>query len=192
MNLHGFRWRLDSANGFFFLNEAQFRWNKNADETGLPGQLKGGAWFHTARFNESSDEGVVRGNCGCYFILDQMLYCAPGAVIEQPTDTRQDEKSVPSASNSDKSALAKQKSDQGLGVFGRIAYEPQDHNFIGFYFDSGITCKGLIPTRSTDTLGVAFAYARSSSGAKQAAIEDGSMGVGAEMAVEATYQAQIK
>ena len=48
VNLHGFRWRLDSQNGYSFLDEAQFRWNRSAQETGLPGQFKIGAWFHTA------------------------------------------------------------------------------------------------------------------------------------------------
>jgi hypothetical protein len=40
---------------------------------------------------------------------------------------------------------AEQKSDQGLGCFGRIAFEPQDRNFIGFYFDTGLTYKGTHP-----------------------------------------------
>jgi porin len=50
---------------------------------------------------------------------------------------------------------------------------------------------GLIPTWDDDTLGIAFAYAQLTSGAKDAAIEEGSVGVGAEMVLEATYQAQI-
>jgi porin len=79
----------------------------------------------------------------------------------------------------------------GSRWFGRIGYEPQYHDFVGFYFDTGLTYKGLITTRCDDTFGVAFAYARLSSGARQAAIKDGSVGVGAEMVLEATYQAQI-
>ena len=42
------------------------------------------------------------------------------------------------------SVTAGQKSDQGLGWFGRIAFQPQDRNFIGFYFDTGLTYKGLV------------------------------------------------
>ena len=185
VNLHGFRWRLDSQNGFFFLDEAQFHWNQQAEETGLPGQLKAGAWFHSAKFAEANDSGFVRGNYGFYFILDQMLYRNPPKMAENhPTDDK-DRK------NTDKAGGTKKKSDQGLGWFGRFAFEPQDRNFIGFYFDTGLTYKGIIPTRDGDTLGVAFAYAHLSSGAQQAEIDEGSVGVGAEMALEVTYQAQI-
>jgi porin len=178
VNLHGFRWRLNGANGFFFLNEAQFRWNQRAEEKGLQGQFKAGAWFHTARFAElggGGSDATVRGNYGWYFILDQMLWPKPA---ETPA--------TPSKDNDEA-----QKPDQGLGVFGRMAYEPQDRNYIGFYFDTGLTYKGLMPTRDHDILGVAFAYAPLSSGAKRAVTEAGFVGISAEMALEATYRAQI-
>jgi porin len=189
VNAHGFRWRLDSQNGFFFLDEAQFRWNQQAEETGLPGQFKAGAWFHTAKFAEANDSGSVRGNDGWYFILDQMLYRPPPKMAENAPPPEKDSKSA--LNNTDRPGITEKKSDQGLGWFGRIAFEPQDRNFIGFYFDTGLTYKGLIPTRDGDTLGVAFAYARLSSGAQRTATDAGSVGVGAEMALEVTYQAQI-
>jgi porin len=188
VNTHGFRWRLDSENGFFFLDEAQFRWNQQTEETGLPGQLKAGAWFHWAQFSEANDSGSVRGNYGFYIILDQMLYRKPPKVTEEPATVDKDGKR---ALSDTQERVTEKKSDQGLGWFARIAFEPQDRNFIGFYFDIGLTYKGLVPSRSADTLGVAFAYAQLSSGAQQAAIDAGSVGVGAEMALEVTYQAQI-
>jgi porin len=191
VNNHGFRWRLDSENGFFFLNEAQFRWNHRDGETGLPGQFKGGAWFHTAKFAEPHSDSSVRGNCGFYFILDQMLYREAAKMAETTVAERQSGKSTLSKSDGASLPPAEQKSEQGLGCFGRIAFEPQDRNFIGFYFDTGLTYKGLIPTRDDDTLGVAFAYAKLSSGAKDAAIAEGSVGVGSEMVLETSYQAQI-
>jgi porin len=189
VNLHGFRWRLDSQNGFFFLDEGQFRWNRSPQETGLPGQFRAGAWFHTAKFAEPNSDDFVRGNYGFYFILDLMLCRKPTEMAEHPATTHQDGKSP--VGGTDSQGATEKKSDQGLGWFGRIAFEPQDRNFIGFYFDTGLTYKGLVPTRDADTLGVAFAYARLSSGAQQAAIDAGSVGVGAEMALEITYQAQI-
>ena len=189
VNAHGFRWRLDSANGFLFLNEAQFHWNKKPEETGLPGQFKAGAWFHTANFTEANDSGSVSGNCGFYFILDQMLYRNPRKEAEHSATADKDGKSA--LTTTDNAGGTEKKPDQGLGWFGRIAFEPPDRNFIGFYFDTGLTYKGLIPTRDGDTLGVAFAYAQLSSGAQQVATDDGSIGVGAEMALEVTYQAQI-
>ena len=188
VNLHGFRWRLDSQNGFFFLNEAQFLWNQSEKQRGFRGEFKAGAWLDTAKFTEANSDNLVRGNYGFYFILDQMLYSKPA---EDRTAARKDSKRVLGETNGDGTASAEHKSDQGLGWFGRIGFNPQDHDFIGFYFDTGLTYKGLIPTRGDDTLGVAFAYARLSSGARQAQINDGSVGVGAEMVLEATYQAPI-
>jgi porin len=191
VNLHGFRWRLDGQNGFFFLDEAQFRWNRSAQETGLPGQFKIGAWFDTAKSAEPNGGGFVRGNYGFYFILDQMLYRKPANMPGHLATDRKDDKSALSGADGDRVTAGEQKSDQGLGWFGRIAFEPQDRNFIGFYFDTGLTYKGLVPSRNADTLGVAFAYAQLSSDAQQAEIDEGSVGVGAEMALEVTYQAQI-
>jgi porin len=89
------------------------------------------------------------------------------------------------------SATKGQKSGQGLGWFGRIAFDPQDRNDIGLYVDSGLTYKGLISSRDSDTVGVGFVYAQLTRGARQAAINAGSVGVGAEMALEVTYQAQV-
>jgi len=191
VNLHGFRWRLNGANGFFFLNEAQLRWNQRAEDTGLPGQFSAGAWYHTARFARSDDAGSVRGNYGVYAMLDQMVYREPGEMAAPSAAPQSDGKKVAGATGANGGAPVVKKSDQGLGVFGRIAYEPQDRNFIGLYFDTGLTYKGLIPTRDADTIGVAFAYAQLSSGAKRAARAAGAVGASAEMALEATYQAQI-
>ena len=190
VNLHGFRWRLDSQNGFFFLDEARFQWNRSAQDTGLPGQFKIGAWFHTAKFAEPNESGFVRGNYGCYFSLDQMLYRKLANMPGHLATDHKDDKIALSGADGD-SVTAGQKSDQGLGWFGRIAFQPQDRNFIGFYFDTGLNYKGLVFSRNADTLGVAFAYAQLSSGAQQAEINEGSVGVGAEMALEVTYQAQI-
>ena len=62
------------------------------------------------------------------------------------------EKSV--ASSKESKSSGKKPSSQGLGWFGRIAFEPQDRNFVGFYFDTGLVYTGLIPTRDEDQLGV--------------------------------------
>ncbi len=191
VNNHGFRWRLDSENGYFFLNEAQFRWNHRDIETGLPGQFKAGGWYHTARFDEPDSDSSVRGNYGFYFILDQMLYREPAKMAENTDAERKSGKSAVGKSDAASATPAEPKSEQGLGYFGRIAFEPQNRNFIGFYFDTGLTYKGLIPNRDDDTAGVAFAYAQLTDGAKDAAIAEGSVGVGSEMVLEATYQAQI-
>jgi porin len=193
VNRHGFRWRLDGENGFLFLNEAQARWNHREEETGLPGQAKAGMWIQTGQLADVLAESTDSGNYGWYFILDQMIYREPSADLPAPTGKSKDGKSVVDAKGgkSFKEAVKMEKSDQGLGFFGRIAFTKEDRNFLNFYFDTGLTYKGLIPTRDNDTLGVAFAYAQLGNNARNSLIDEGSVGVGAEMVLEATYQAQI-
>lgn len=188
VNRHGFRWELNSRIGYLWMNEAQVRWNQREESPGLPGQAKGGFWYQTADF-ASADPGsshVYQGNCGFYVVVDQMLYREPG-----------EEESLAVSSGKDgKSAAGRQvspgeKSDQGLGWFGRMAFGPQDRNFIGFYFDAGFTYKGLIPTRHADTCGVAFACGQLTKGAARSLSDEGWCGVGAEMVLEASYQCQV-
>ena len=88
VNRHGFRWDLNSDQGYLWLNELQLRWNQSDAAKGLPGQAKFGAWFHTADFADPffDEEGIALAdedssgnpqthiwNYGFYWILDQML-----------------------------------------------------------------------------------------------------------------------
>ncbi len=166
-NQHGLRWHLGN-NGYFWMNEAQVRWNQDDSASGLPGQAKVGFWYHSAEF-ESVDPASSRtysDNHGVYLVVDQMLYR---------------EESVGDVDSS----------DQGLGWFGRIAFNPQDRNVMGFYFDTGLTYKGLIDGRDEDTLGIGVAYGHLSKGARRTLRADGSTGVGSEMVLEVSYQCQI-
>ncbi len=188
VNRHGFRYRLDASTGYTFLNEAQFRWNHAEDETGLPGQFKTGAWFQTGRLADPLADSTSSGNVGVYFTLDQMLYREPSIVNQSPLYGK-GAGNFKSSKNIAPSPV--EKSDQGLGFFTRIALAPQDRNFVNFYFDTGLTYQGLIPTRDNDTLGVAFGYAQISNGARSGLADEGSRPTGAEMVLEATYQIQI-
>lgn len=202
VNRHGFKWDLNSDQGYFWINEAQVRWNHSEDATALPGQAKAGAWFHTARFadpyydsagipladEDSSGDPLTRGwNFGFYGIVDQMIYREPGEQVIEGFS--KDGKTVTDFKNGKR--VVEKPSNQGLGWFGRIAFEPQNRNFVGFYFDTGIVYTGLIPTRDEDQLGLAFGYAQLTNGARQTLEAEGSKGVGAEMVLEVTYQAVI-
>lgn len=191
VNRHGFRWRLDAETGYLWLNEAQVRWNHQDNATGLPGQVKAGFWYDTVNFASAAPDSskIYQGNYGFYGIIDQMLYREPSPAA--PLASKDGKTVVDGKSAKSTVAAASNPSTQGLGWFGRIAFSPQDRNFMGFYFDTGLSYQGLIPTRDNDTLGLAFAYGQLTSGAAQTAFDDGSRGVGAEMVLEATYQAQI-
>lgn len=191
VNRQGFRWRLDAQTGYTFLNEAQVRWNQREEEMGLPGQFKTGAWFQTGQSADALADSTESGNTGFYVILDQMLYREPSEPAV--SGLTKDGKSVVDGKSgkSFKASVDMKKSDQGLGWFGRIAFAPADRNFINFYFDTGFSYKGLIPTRDNDTLGIGFGYAQLSNGARNSLQEEGSSPIGAEMVLEFTYQAQV-
>ncbi len=189
VNRHGFRWRLDAQTGYTFLNEGQFRWNHREDENGLPGQLKPGVWFQTGQNADALSESTSSGNAGFYVVLDQMLYREPG----EPAGPARDGKTVTDEKRgkSFKSPVAAEKFDQGLGFFGRVAFTPEDRNFVHFYFDTGLSYKGLIPTRDNDTIGIGFGYAQLSDGARSSVLDEGANPAAAEMVIEFTYQAEI-
>ncbi len=205
VNRHGFRWDLHSDEGYFWINELQVRWNQSGDTRALPGQGKFGAWFHTADFadpffdqdgvpladeNSSGDPLTHQWNYGFYWIVDQMLYREPAKAVATSVGSTLTGKSVvPSKGGKEVVETAEEPSNQGLGWFGRIAFEPQDRNFVGFYFDTGLVYTGLIPTRDEDQIGIGFVYAQLTNGARKALEFEGSRGVGAEMALEFTYKA---
>jgi porin len=191
VNRHGFRWNLEAETGYTFLNEAQIRWNHREEEKGLPGQMKAGAWFQTGTSADALAESTESGNSGYYLILDQMLYREQVASV--PESTAHDGKSVTDAKGvkSLTAPVAMAKSDQGLGWFGRIAFTPADRNFINFYFDTGVSYKGLVPTRDNDTVGVGIGYAQLSNGGRNSLADEGASPIGAEIVIELTYQAEI-
>ncbi len=189
VNRHGFRWRLNAETGYTFLNEIQIRWNQRDEETGLAGQFKAGAWAQTGQFADALAESTASGNFGFYGIIDQLLFREPGAESAPAAGLSKDGKTV--VTKDFKVPVVLEKSDQGLGWFSRVAFTKTDRNFINFYFDTGLTYKGLIPTRDEDSLGLAFAYAQLSNGARSAVAEEGAVPMGAEMVLELTYQAQL-
>jgi len=187
VNRYGFLWRLDAQTGYTFFNEAQFRWNQRGGETGLPGQLKTGLWFQTGQKADALASSTSSGNGGFYIVLDQMLYREPAA------SPAKDGKSAANGKNAktfEAPALIK-KSDQGLGWFVRTGFTPPDRNFLDFYFDTGLTYKGLIPGRDNDTMSIGFAYGHLSNGARSSLRAQGVNPTDSEMVVELSYQAPI-
>ena len=153
INRHGFRWRLDAETGFTFMNEAQFRWGQAEESKILPGTIKIGAWFQTGECADALAETTSSGNSGYYLVLDQMLFreSSDGTLFPSiccnPTDC--------TTITSDT-----EKKDQGIGCFARVGCTPPDRNAVDFYFDTGLTYKGLIPKRDNDTVGLAFCCAK--------------------------------
>lgn len=184
INRHGFRWRLDAETGFTFMNEAQFRWGQDEKSKVLPGTIKMGAWFQTGESADVLAESTSSGNSGYYLVLDQMLFreSAGGALF--PTICCKPSDCSSAATETD-------KSDQGIGCFARIGFTPPDRNAVDFYFDTGLTYKGLIPRRDNDTFGLAFCCAKTNSNWQRPSPDEDFPANGSEMVLEATYQAEL-
>lgn len=135
----------------FVIAEAAYAYNIAVGDVGEPGTVTLGGWYHLARLDsprfdgsgrslaDPSSAGLARrfrGNSGVYGIIDQTIYREPN----DPND--------------------------GASVFVRVSSSPGDRNLIDFYLDAGIAYKGLLPGRSDDTLGVAFALSRFSPSAR--------------------------
>ncbi len=169
--------------GVFIIAEAQYGANQGDGATGLPGTYKAGAYYDSQNFADqhrnasgaslADPKGTTatgrnrRGSYSLYVVADQLVYREPGT------------------------------KDQGLGVFGRIMGAPGDRNLVNFYFDAGVTYKGAIPGRDSDTLGLAFALARISDTAAKLDSDTARFTGGLypirrhESVLELTYQAQI-
>jgi porin len=133
------------GDGAFTIAEAAYAINQEKDATGLPATFKLGGFYHTGRFADprEDDTGLSLADpassgrpatrhthFGFYLVGDQMIW-------RKPTTT-----------------------DQGLGLFVRVAGDPSPGNQIKFYADGGLSYKGLLPDRADDVLGVAVAYAK--------------------------------
>ena len=197
VNKYGFDWNLNSSQGLFYMTEADYSYGDK-----LPGQVKGGAWFSSGDFPNANGSGsMLWGNYGAYEIIDQMIYHKPTVKKEICTDSKNANSNDTTPSKGD----GVQLSDPGLGVFGRVAFEPEDRNLLSFYCDTGLNYKGLIPTRDQDVFGIALGYGQIGNATKssqQQATEEydidgnliqvtpGSSGVSYEMAIETTYRIQ--
>jgi porin len=162
--------------------EAAYAYNIAPGSLGEAGTVTLGGWHHFGRFDslrvdaagrslaDPSASGIARrfgGNSGLYGILDQTIYREP----DDPND--------------------------GASVFVRVAGGPADRNLVDLYVDAGIAYKGLLPGRSDDTLGVAFALSRISRAARgfdtDTILATGLPGPrrSSEAVLEATYQAVL-
>ena len=174
---YGMAFRLRDAPLIF--NELWFR-PEGAFEGHLPGLWKVGVWRHDGdfadqRFDPTGGKLALtgaaglqhRGNHGFYGVVDQQIWRRPGT------------------------------EDQGLGVWGLAMVSPQDRNLIDLFVEGGLTLKGPVESRPKDTLGLAFAYMRTSKAARAYYADGFGAGTGLkpiqgfELVTELTYQAII-
>lgn len=162
--------------------EAAYAYNIRKGDPGEPGTVTLGGWYHFGRFDsfrydtagrslaDPASTGIARrfrGDSGIYGIIDQTIYREPA----DPND--------------------------GASVFVRMSGSPSDRNLVDFYLDAGIAYKGLLPGRSDDTVGIAYALSRVSRSARgfdtDSIFLTGVAGPrrSSEAVLEATYQAVL-
>ena len=139
----GTLFRLDD--GVFAIAEAQYALNGADPSAGLPGTYKFGAWYESQgtfsqRFDNAGrsladpqSDGQPRrlsGDYSVYLMADQLVYREHGTV------------------------------DQGAAAFFRIMGAPEDRNLVSFFVDAGITYKGLVPGRNSDTVALGVSATR--------------------------------
>jgi porin len=176
--------------GALFIAEAQYAINQPpapgapADApkpTGLPSSFKIGAWYDTASFpdqrldtaglplNAATSNGnpkMRRGNYSIYGVIDQGIW--------QPSP--------------DSPLL--------VSLFARAMGTTGDRNLVNFSVNGGVTVKGLIPGRDSDTLGLGFGVGTLGSSAQQFDRDRNAAGTigpvrSNETFFEVTYQAQV-
>jgi porin len=140
---------------------------------GLPGTYKAGAWHNSLRFEDLRFAGVRhKGDHAVYGVIDQTVWQeSDGADLKNPTP-----------------------GVRSLSAFARAVVTPRsDRNLIDWYLDAGFNAKGFVPGRENDVFGVAAAYAHISKRAQRADrdLADGTPIRSSEIAIEASYKAEI-
>jgi porin len=149
-NRHGLNFRVNDPP--YVIGELQYRYNQDANSTGLAGGVRLGAWHHFGKFDDlrfdingfsladPASFGVARsrrGNDGVYVVYDQQLYRPPGA-----------------------------DANTGILFFTRAAYSTPDRSLNDFYLDAGLLFAGMIPSRPQDVFGASFLYSHISDRAR--------------------------
>jgi porin len=129
----------------------QLKYSYRLGETGLPGSITGGGWFHFDEFDDerwtaqglsqadplgTGEPAMRRTNRGIFAVYEQRL------------------------------AFSRFDPGKGVGFFARASLSPSDRNLISFYLDGGFQVSGFSATRPDDRFGIAMTYGRISDGAR--------------------------
>jgi porin len=153
----------------FVIGEFGFRRNYGKEATGLPGNLKCGAYFNGGSFHDF-ESGVgqppqaVRGRYGFYILGDQAIL-----------------------------RWGDPKENRHLGVFAAFVCAPDQRiNQVPYFFNTGLVAYGFMPTRPRDFAGFGLVYGSYSGDLRRAeevqAVANPFIGIQTfEMTLEWTY-----
>jgi porin len=153
---HGVDFSLQQGNtGVLTVFQVNYRLNQAKTDTGLPGEYAIGGFYDTNRFSSlNPPPGTVSGNYAVYAMFQQMVFRDGGP-----------------------------GSRRGLTVWGEFALSPrQSASLIPYLVASGLSYRGLVPSRGRDVASVGVV-----SGILSRHVPDAS----AETVIEANYQATL-
>jgi len=155
---------------FFAMGEAGYQINGlPGDNSQLIGNYKLGAWYDGSRITNFGSRDTTLGSWGVYGLFDQVLvpFGSPG-------------------------------SNRGLGVFGSVIYglDPQVQQ-MPFFFNAGVSVRGIFESRPADALGLGVVHGRFSEDLQHAQqveqLTNPAIGVQTfETAIELTYRLYFK
>ena len=129
---HGIDFSFDGSGGPMEVGQVSYNYNRERDDTGLPGTYYFGGFYSGADYKNLSGDGTRRGNYGFYFEAQQMIYRYGGS-----------------------------GSDIGLTPWVGLTYSPQQSiNQLPLFVLAGAVYHGLIPGRSDDNLALGFYYGK--------------------------------
>jgi porin len=148
------------SGGAFAIVEGQYNVTPDSDPGEAPAAYKMGLWVQTGdrKLDMFGDPGKRGPSWGAYAIAERMIW--------RP---------------------AQAEGDTGLSVFARISAGASDPQPVRFYFDAGLSYRGMFG-RTDDMIGVAFAYNKVSDTLRRADLAAGMPARDAETVIELTYQ----
>jgi porin len=159
----------------FAIGEAGFRWNYGKQATGLPRNLKFGAYFNGGSFKvldpgfTSQRVKTVHGLYGLYVLGDQVLW-----------------------------RWGQSGQNRHLGIFGAFTVVPDQRvNTAPYFFDTGLVAYGPVPSRPRDFAALGVVYGSYSARLQQpGAVQTPAVGSivmpNFEMTLESTYGCTLK
>lgn len=187
-NPNNFNWNFGPAGGLLSFNEVETTWNAEPDSKGLTGVGRAGFWIQTGESPPTPPPGqFVYGapsanpyGTGFYGIIDQQLTNPGHMENSQQADSYT---ALPYTKVGQKKTVFK----EGLSMFCRVGFSPQQTSVVSLYADGGFVYTGLFPGRKKDKLGLAFAYAKMGPDSVSQAGAAGLKGASFESVAELSY-----
>lgn len=136
---HGLNWSFHSTDGALLISEWALQTNQADGDSGYPGNYSVGAYYYTGTEKEKFLGGMVHGNYGYYFLLDQMII-----------------------------RFGEVGSARGVTPFLALLFAPKDRNIMPFFLSTGLVCLGPFSARPDDSINLGFAYGKYSTEMRKA------------------------